>query len=558
MIIVFLVWVLVFTICMVIGYSFFQFVHRVQKGAFDKDFSSLDRCFFAGFAILSALSGILSIFFPVGIKFLCLVVISVIALCVLNYKGISALIKGSFSKLTKIKKEEVAFFFLILLFVLMGAVQKITWLDTQAYHAQNIQWIQKYAVVPGLGNLHDRFAFNSMFFVASALFTFHIKDVLIFPLNGICYIVLVARLFTLYKKEDIMGMYWKAMTYVLAVIISFFIMLPNINTPSPDIICATIIIYIFLIILENKDQEGKKDLSLFVFITLLVFTCIVYKLSSLFLSLVLLFFMSDRLVRKILIILGISALILIPFLVRNYILSGYLIYPFPELDIFNPDWKIPVKNVVETKSVIEAWARIPVRPYSEVLSLKITQWIVPWFTQLSANSKLIVLVNFFSIFTMIWMLIRKEFKLVKIQVIIIINLIFWFLEAPDPRFAYGFIFIGFSITLGFLIKSLPLPDFIRQPRSGNLLLALFLVIIFAKRIMVPAAIVNNPSMLLVPLPFGTVETKNYSSNFIYRIPEHNQECFNTDIPCVVYPLSDVVMRGENLASGFKVVNKKKE
>src|SRR5665811_349171 len=108
----------------------------------------------------------------------------------------------------------------LVVFVLTAVVQNITWLDTQSYHAQNIQWIRKYAVVPGLGNVHDRFAFNSMFFVISALFTFQIKDILIFPLNGICYIILIIRLFILYKKESDQGITWKAVFYILILLIS--------------------------------------------------------------------------------------------------------------------------------------------------------------------------------------------------------------------------------------------------------------------------------------------------------------------------------------------------
>jgi len=84
--------------------------------------------------------------------------------------------------------------------------------------------------------------------------------------------------------------------------------------------------------------------------------------------------------------------------------------------------------------------------------MKFSEWIIPWFKQLSFNSKLIVSVNLFSIFTFMLMLLKREYFLAKIQLIILINLVFWFIKAPDPRFAYGFIFIGFSLTIAYLIK----------------------------------------------------------------------------------------------------------
>lgn len=43
--------------------------------------------------------------------------------------------------------------------------------DTYLYHAQAIHWIEEYGVVPGLGNLHSRLAYNSSFLSLQALFS---------------------------------------------------------------------------------------------------------------------------------------------------------------------------------------------------------------------------------------------------------------------------------------------------------------------------------------------------------------------------------------------------
>ena len=42
--------------------------------------------------------------------------------------------------------------------------------DTALYHNQAIQWIEESGVVKGLGNLHNRLAYNSSFFALQALF----------------------------------------------------------------------------------------------------------------------------------------------------------------------------------------------------------------------------------------------------------------------------------------------------------------------------------------------------------------------------------------------------
>jgi hypothetical protein len=552
MIVVFFLWVLIFFVFLTFGFTLSRVLVKIHTLIENSYSLGADGYFFMGFLSLSALTGILSIFIPIANRVLVFVVLLFVILLIINYKEIIIKLKQSIKEFSDLNIQELLILSFLVVFVLTAVVQNITWLDTQSYHAQNIQWIRKYAVVPGLGNLHDRFAFNSMFFVISALFTFQIKDILIFPLNGICYIILIVKLFTLYSKESRQGNIWKSVVYGLTILISLLVMIPNLNTPSPDIICAVLTIYAFTIILDRTEDGRQLTLIQIILLNLLIFTCISYKLSSLFLALSILLFLNKDLLKRILITIVIFVLIISPFIVRNYYLSGYLIYPFPAIDIFNVDWKIPLNNVIETKSVIEGWARIPVVAYQEVLSMKFSEWIFPWFKQLSFFSKLIVSVNFFSVFTSIIMLIRRDFFLAKIQIIIFINLVFWFIKAPDPRFAYGFIFLGFSLTIAYIIKIIENSAFIGKTKFIKIALACFLLVILCRRITFPGHTLKTPALWILPAQFGTVETKDYSTNFLYRIPVDNSECFNTDIPCVTYSLDNVFLRGIDLKDGFKV------
>jgi len=552
MIIVFFIWVLIFFVFLTLGFSLSRVLEKIPGLKEEKYSLGTDGYFFMGFLSLSSLTGILSIFIPIANRVLVFVVLLFVILLIIIYKEIIIKLKQSIKEFSDLNIQELLILSFLVGFVLTAVVQNITWLDTQSYHAQNIQWIRKYAVVPGLGNLHDRFAFNSMFFVISALFTFQIKDIIIFPLNGICYIILIVKLFTLYSKESRQGNIWKSVVYGLTILISLLVMIPNMNTPSPDIICAVMTIYAFTIILDGMENGEQLTLIQIVLLNLLIFTCVSYKLSSLFLALSILLFLNKDLLKRILITIVIFILIITSFIVRNYYLSGYLIYPFPAIDIFNVDWKIPLNSVIETKSVIEGWARIPVVAYQEVLSMKFSEWIFTWFKQLSFFSKLIVSINFFSLFTFIIMLIRRDFFLAKIQIIILINLVFWFIKAPDLRFAYGFIFLGFSLTIGYIIKLFEKSVLIGRTRLIKILLACFLLVIFCRRITFSGHTLKTPALWVLPAQFGTVETKVYSTNFPYRIPVNNGECFNTTIPCVTYSLDNVFLRGSDLKDGFKV------
>lgn len=53
----------------------------------------------------------------------------------------------------------------------MIASQKPEAYDTALYHAQAIHLIEEYGCTKGLGNLHNRFAYNSSFLCLQALYS---------------------------------------------------------------------------------------------------------------------------------------------------------------------------------------------------------------------------------------------------------------------------------------------------------------------------------------------------------------------------------------------------
>jgi hypothetical protein len=61
--------------------------------------------------------------------------------------------------------------FIYFVLILFAAQLHPTVSDTGLYHAQNIKWITNFKIVPGLGNLHGRFAFNNQSFLLEALFS---------------------------------------------------------------------------------------------------------------------------------------------------------------------------------------------------------------------------------------------------------------------------------------------------------------------------------------------------------------------------------------------------
>jgi hypothetical protein len=553
MFLILLIWISVFFVFYMLGFSVVKTINRIKKQEQGDGDTKPDELFFIGFLVLSSVVGLFSIFIPVGTYFLLCVYLLSLIIFLINFREIQYKITDLSKKIALLSKFELAALIFIIIFILTAVAQKITLGDTESYHAQSIQWIRKYAVVPGLGNIHGRLAFNSMFFVISGLFTFQIKDILIFPLNGICYLILIIKLFTLYKKDIKQGTRWKAVFYILTVLISLLIMLPNLNSPSPDIICAILIIYICILIMNPEGDRNQMNFVQIVLLNLMVFSCIAYKISSLLIILAIPLILKKDSIKKCYISFGVGILILSSFFIRNYFLSGYVIYPFPGIDIFNVDWKIPLNDVISMKLEIETWAKISTISSTDVANMKISEWILPWFSSLNFNNKMLITINIFSVITIIIMLFRKDYLLAKIQFVVLINLLFWLIMAPDPRFAYGFIFIGFSLTLAYMIKLLEYSNYSAILNYIKIGLACFLILIICRRIKFPVDAIRNPSLWFISAPFGTVETNSYFSDFYYRVPIPEGGCFNVEIPCVPYPLTNVILRGTDIKDGFKTI-----
>jgi hypothetical protein len=550
MLTVLLLWLLVFFIFYTIGFSVKRLINAIY-GEENED-TSPDVVFFIGFLTLSALTGILSIFIPVGSMVLNCCIILTLALFWLSKKEIIMSLKRHSNVISGLSRWDLAFVIFLLIFILTAVAQKITLVDSALYHVQSIQWARKYAVIPGLGNIHSRLAYNSLFLVISGLFTFQIKDIMIFPLNGICYLVLSLKLFSLYKHENKPGTRWKAVFYILLLLISLLIVIPDLNSPAADIICDTLIIYAFILIMRMEKKDNQLTISQVILLNAVIFSCVSFKISSLFLVTSLLFLYNKKFLQRVSLTAIIGLLILSSFIIRNYYLSGYLIYPFPSLDLFNVDWKIPLGRVLSEKLEIESWAKISTLPTSEVIHLRISEWIWPWFQPMNFMKKLVITGNLLSVFSIVFMILRKDYFFLKIQLIILLNLLFWFLSAPDPRFSMGFLFVGFSLNIAYIIGLVESEKVYRYVRIG---LAGFLIMIFCRRIMFPVETLTKPARWVSPPAFGTSLTNEYFTDFHYRVPVEGDKCYNVEIPCVPYQLDDVMLRGKDISDGFKIKKK---
>ncbi|MDZ7776438.1 MAG: hypothetical protein U5L09_12955 [Bacteroidales bacterium] len=247
-----------------------------------------DEYFFIGFIFYFFTAGYLSVFAPVNNHTIIYFASFLFLLFLFKKTTINHEIKGLIQTLN-IKQNRAVFLVLagLVLSIAAIAANGINHHDTGLYHAQSIKWIQNYPVVPGLGNLHHRLAFNSMLFPVEALFSvnYYINPldtkIIIYPLSALVSIVVFSRLFYLVfletRNRSFSG--WKFTFYLLVLVLSLNYLLIFIASPAPDTITAILVIYILIDSTHKNYTIGYKRLLFFFMLALAALTI---KLSYLF------------------------------------------------------------------------------------------------------------------------------------------------------------------------------------------------------------------------------------------------------------------------------------
>ena len=127
--------------------------------------TKMDVYFVTGLMILNVYAQIYSVFAGVGRLAFSMALVVVVLLSIRYLiKGIREGAPRRFSNV------QPAIWKICISIILAGIILILTmkapeFVDTYLYHVQAIRWIEEYGVVPGLGNLHCRFAYNSAFLV---------------------------------------------------------------------------------------------------------------------------------------------------------------------------------------------------------------------------------------------------------------------------------------------------------------------------------------------------------------------------------------------------------
>lgn len=510
---------------------------------------------FAGLGIVTVYAGIYSLFAGVslGANLLMVVVCGIIA--VAGRKEIGEFLKEKSGKMTPVKAIGYGILILVMAY---GASRGYLHLDSGLYHAQAIRWIEEYGVVTGLANLHCRLAYNSSAFVLTALYsgTF-LTGQSLHTVAGFMALVMAVKGFSVVevfsRKKVLVSDFVKvALLFYLSIIYT------EMMSPASDYFAMLFLFYIVLAWVELEERK-EPNIIPFCLLCVLLAVTVTIKLSAAIMLLLVLkpayVLIREKRIDEILVFLFLGLVAVFPYLARNVILSGWLVYPFPSIDLFSVDWKIPAGEARYDAEEIKVYAK----GMTDVLlkDVPMSQWFPNWFAGLKGLEKIWVLGSVFSIFAgavyTLWQGIRKQaenYGLLFLEWVLIAGYLFWQIGTPLVRYGYIYILAFPFFTLGLWYVALG-----EKYRKSALLFGVMLVFFFGyKGIGLGKNMLSSAGQeyYVWQQDYYTGPYESYKIDGVeFYVPLEAGQIGYDKFPSAPYFRDDVELRGESLEQGFR-------
>jgi hypothetical protein len=559
MLAILITWIAGLSIFFAFGHLFFRLLKLHEGNAYQ-----FVDVFFLGFGFAGTLLALLSIWIALTTYVLLfLFVFSIFYLVYDSKKKRNRLLTDTFRKimaLPLIYKIAIVFFTLVLL--IYSVLPPLNY-DTALYHWQAMKWTESYPVVPGLANIHDRFGFNSNSLLLYSVFSF--RGVLGFStigLNSLLLLVFFVWLVLKIRESKLIPQ--------LALILFFSVFLRyydvNISSPNTDLIPNIFISYLLLrAILDHRSFATAPLL----FLILPVF-CLTLKLSvapfGIFSLIVFIYLIKEKQYKLCFVSTLVAGAILIPWLARNVILSGYLIFPYSAIDLFNVDWKVPAVSAEKLQAIIKAWARSQDADFDKVMSLPFAVWGKHWLLRCYEHSKMVVFILGLAAVSPLVILFTQGKKLIKNPfriypwAIAFLGTLFWAVTAPDVRFAFGY--IAFTACAPFILIEKKIENaFLRKlPCYAGFLSLFFFTGIGLYVNWITKGDNTFLSFLCKPntthflhKEASVTFTAHKLGDIVIYTPETGDQCYDHSLPCIPdFCMDCLELRGKSLKEGFRV------
>ena len=531
-------WSYVFITTYIIGYFTLSRAYRFYK---HERHIGIMSSVMAGLAITTVYAGFFSIFYKVGI----VANIVMILFCVLfvwldrtHYTDILSDINGGKfigrifgSGSTRIIK--VIAFLIFFVAALFFTTEGNFFSDSGYYHEQSIRWIEEFGTVRGSVHILKRLAYNSCYFCQCALYS--MRDIFsqsLHCLSGFYGILVMGYALAGLNKSI------RTNAIRLAPFVYFILLCSEITSPASDYPLVFSVFYVVIRWFELRD-DNEEHYSPYALLSLFVVFLISIKLTVGCLILIVIkpaiAMIKEKRIKEIITSIMAGIIILLPYFIRNYIICGWLIYPFTKIDIFNPDWKLPMRHVQADADEIKVWGRGMGQIGGQVTD-GIKVWLPHWWEYMSVPNRMIVasaiiVLSVYLVYRVCWFIsevIRHGIKKTATEVVIdnidryifeaalLFSLLYWFFESPLFRYGVCYIIVVMFYAIGDMLGE-----------AWN------------KSVIIKVAVVLICVLTMIPFTNGIIEYFKWNYECILYNSDYEYFVMQEDYPRVEYGTTEI-------------------
>ena len=516
---------------------------------FNKNLLSIDFILVTGLMTAAVYAQVMSLIYKVRTLASLFLFLIILVIAVLFHKTLLDWIR----KLLADRRMLYGSIIILMMLTFMGmivACQPASFYDTGLYHAQAIHWIEDYGYVKGLGNLHNRFAYNSSFLCLQALYSWvFINGQSLHGMNAYIGIVMAG-----YALLSFQGGKAKRTNHVADMLnIAFLLYICNslggMESPGTDFFAMCLMLYLLARWFRCQCIEEKYVLCI------LAAFGVTLKLSIapivLLAAVPAIYLIKEKRWKETAVCLGTGFLAVLPFLVRNVMISGYLVYPYSAIDIFSVDWKMSEYAVNRDRNEIMAWGR-GLRDVNKI-DYPLWDWFPIWFQDLTGVQRALVLLNMLLIVVMICFVVReirkKRFEMAYICCVAMLGLVMWFFSAPLIRYGRAYLYILPAMLVGLAAERIKILEAVCKLISAGF--AICFIILCGQYLK------NQEFVRIVSpedYPSYSVTERVIGDEISIYTAEGDDRTGYEPFPAIPYAavLDKIELRGDSLEDGFRI------
>lgn len=425
-----------------------------------------------GSFFITIIASVVAVFYNLnGVFESLLFLIAIVFLVMFKSECISYLkqVKSEFNKLSKFLK----FLFLIVLFLAVAQSASSPYLiDNESYYIQSVKWLDNYGIVPGLGNLHIFLSQLSPWHIFQSATNLNFLYDNFNDLSGYYLVLGNAYAFSHLNR------YFKTREYTDLLIgifpVSNVFLFQFIGAPSPDIA-----IYICFLILSSEFIKNFyfKDQLAIVNLFIIAFFAIYIKLTAILFVVLPIIILIKLSVNKIIKrneyykITALGLIISSLFVIKNGIITGYLLFPITSIGELDVDWKLVVEisnflneqnrlntfllsdseyNNMSHYRLFLQWLTLPKLDGVFNLGMTILLVVIPFVIYKSKNKTLLIIFYAVSLLQLAWLLnISPQYRFFLMYFLLLLSVFI-------THFITNTKIIKLGVTISVLIITIPL------------------------------------------------------------------------------------------------------